>query len=352
MFAYCNNNPVNNADPLGLFSFGDLFKGVSLLSIGIAACVAAVTVVTAGACAPLAIAAAVTFGAGAVTAVNGASEVTEAVTGYNPVRDTLYGGNSAAYEKDRDRIATIAQVGTIAINTASALNLCFVAGTLIKSEDGLIPIEEIEPGDLVWAWDEETGTTALKPVVETYLNETNELTHILVAGEEIVCTPGHPFYSPVKGWAEACRLRAGDILVLVNGEYVVVEKVQHELLEAPIKVYNFEVQHFHTYCVASGVVVHNTCGETPIYRRGGTNPGNLTPRGKDIESGLSFTTEYVKGAAQTTIEQVNSTGLLRAVQDGVTHVSVKPVGATIQEWIVKGSTSIWTAALKRIVTKS
>lgn len=29
----------------------------------------------------------------------------------------------------------------------------------------------------------------------------------------------------------------GDILVLVNGEYVVVEKNQHELLENPVKVY-------------------------------------------------------------------------------------------------------------------
>ena len=28
--------------------------------------------------------------------------------------------------------------------------------------------------------------------------------------------------------------KAGDILVLSNGEYVVVEKVQHEILEAPV----------------------------------------------------------------------------------------------------------------------
>ena len=83
-----------------------------------------------------------------------------------------------------------------------------------------------------------------------------------VRGEEILCTPGHPFYSPVKGWTEACRLRAGDILVLVNGEYVVVEQVQHELLEAPIQVYNFEVEDFHTYFVSeAAILVHNKCGD-------------------------------------------------------------------------------------------
>lgn len=68
-----------------------------------------------------------------------------------------------------------------------------------------------------------------RKVVETYVNEADQLVHIWANGEEIVATPGHPFYSPVKGWTEACELRAGDILVLVNGEYVVVEKIQYEL---------------------------------------------------------------------------------------------------------------------------
>ena len=94
-------------------------------------------------------------------------------------------------------------------------------------------------GDYVWAWDEETGEKSLRRVTETYVNQTSELVHVFVGGEEIVTTPTHPFYSPVKGWTEAAQLRAGDILVLVNDEYVVVEKVQHEILESPVKVYNF-----------------------------------------------------------------------------------------------------------------
>lgn len=91
-------------------------------------------------------------------------------------------------------------------------------------------------------------------------NETNELVHVFVGGEEIVTTPSHPFYSPVKGWTEAIHLRAGDILVLVNGEYVVVEKIQHKILETPVTVYNFQVEDYHTYYVSdAGVLVHNTC---------------------------------------------------------------------------------------------
>ena len=63
---------------------------------------------------------------------------------------------------------------------------CFVAGTTVATATGLVAIEKIRAGDLVWAWDEETGDVALKPVVETYINETTELTHIFVKGEEIV----------------------------------------------------------------------------------------------------------------------------------------------------------------------
>lgn len=140
-------------------------------------------------------------------------------------------------------------------------NQCFAAGTLIATANGLIPIEDIRPGNFVWATNPETGETELKPVVQLFRNETDEWVHVTVNGEEIVCTSEHPFYSPVKGWTAACQLRAGDILVLVNGEYVVVEQVQHELLESTVATYNFEVQDFHTYYVGEqSILVHNLCG--------------------------------------------------------------------------------------------
>ena len=72
----------------------------------------------------------------------------------------------------------------------------------------------------------------------------------------------HPFYVPKKGQTSAIDLRAGDILVMLNGEYVVVEQVQHELLESPETTYNFEVEGFHTYYVGEEPVwVHNQCGK-------------------------------------------------------------------------------------------
>ena len=63
-------------------------------------------------------------------------------------------------------------------------------------------------------------------------------------------------------------MRAGDILVTVNGEYVVVEQISHELLEEPEVTYNFEVEGFHTYYVGNtSVLVHNVCGEYGTYEK-------------------------------------------------------------------------------------
>ena len=98
-------------------------------------------------------------------------------------------------------------------------------------------------------------------MLQTFENQTSELVHLSYGDEEITTTPFHPFYVPQKGWTSAVDLRAGDILVTVNGEYVVLEKVQHEILENPVAVYNFEVEDFHTYYVGdTSVLVHNKCG--------------------------------------------------------------------------------------------
>ena len=126
------------------------------------------------------------------------------------------------------------------------------------------PIEEIRKGDWVWSVAPETGDPELKQVEDVFVNETDEIVHVRYGDTEIDATPNHPFYVAEKGWVSAVNLRAGDRLQLVNGEYVTVEQVQHEILESPVKVYNFEVQDNHTYYVGgndddSAVLVHNKC---------------------------------------------------------------------------------------------
>ena len=238
MFAYCLNNPINRTDANGNWSMPNWAKvAVGAVVIG---GLAIATVATGGA----ACAVAGAFYGAAIGAASGA--ISGAVTGAVGHRIST-GSWDGAGQAAIDGAATGFMTGAIsgAITGAIHSPFCFIAGTAVLTAASTVAIEEIQAGDQVWAWNEDTGETELKPVVETYINETDELTHVFVDGEEIICTPSHPFYSPVKSWTDACKLRAGDILVLINGDYVVVEKIQHEILESPVKVYNFQVEDDH-----------------------------------------------------------------------------------------------------------
>ena len=264
MFAYYGNNPVMRTDADGeswlhWAAAAVVVAGLVALSIvscgTVAAAAGAAAAIAMGTCTGVSATATVITGAAIGASVAFAGSVVSAASSSHSVDDFAEQGEAALINTTFGA-ATGALEGHI-----NSVSYCFVAGTPVVAENGSVPIEQIEVGDFVWAWDEETDNVALKQVVETYINETTELTHVFVNGEEIVATPSHPFYCPTKGWTDAAHLRAGDILVLVNGEYVVVEKVQHELLEAPVKVYNFQVADYHTYYVGTdGVLVHNKCG--------------------------------------------------------------------------------------------
>lgn len=255
------------------------------IAIGVAAAVAAVavTVATLGAAAPGAVCSLTMVGtslglsyavASTVAAVAVAATVATAavyagniaystVTRSNPLRDTVFRGNQGAY--DTGLVLTSMATGGMLQMAAQSPGVCFAAGTLVLTESGRVAIEDIEAGDVVWAENPETGEKGLKEVVQTFKNETEELVHVCVNGEKIVTTPEHPFYVPKKGWVVAYQLRAGDILVLQSGEYVAVEMIQHEILETPVTVYNFEVEDWHTYYVGNSAILgHNDCGSKKI----------------------------------------------------------------------------------------
>ena len=100
--------------------------------------------------------------------------------------------------------------------------------------------------------------TSPKTVLETYIREVTTLVHLTVNGEEIVTTVDHPFYVKNQGFIKAGELIVGDELLDVNGNILLVENFDVELTEEPVKVYNFQVEDFHTYHVSGfGVLVHN-----------------------------------------------------------------------------------------------
>lgn len=135
---------------------------------------------------------------------------------------------------------------------------CFVAGTLILTPSGLIPIESIEVGDIVESFDSETLVVSSQLVEETYVREAYELISIIVGNEVIVTTLEHPFYVQKKGFVNAIDLKVGDVLYTINNKNVEIEQINYKSFDLPVKVYNFSVASNHTYFVSGlEIGVHN-----------------------------------------------------------------------------------------------
>lgn len=262
LFAYCMNNPVNMSDPDGNWPKWATKLVAAVAVVAVVAVVAAITVATAGAGTAIAcIAVGAAKGAAIGFAVGAVTGAATSVISNRVKTGSWKGSGKAALEGGADGALSGAITGAITGGMNS--NVCFVAGTSVLTSVGHVAIEDIRSGDKVWSENPETGEKELKEVVQIFVNETDELVHVFANGEEIITTPEHPFYVPTRGWTGAIHLRAGDILVLQNGKCVIVEKTQHELLESPIKVYNFEVADFHTYFVGdSSILVHNVCKPT------------------------------------------------------------------------------------------
>ncbi len=145
-----------------------------------------------------------------------------------------------------------------AANQAGVKPSCFVAGTLVMVVAGMVAIEKIKSGDKVISTDPETMETSPKTVPETYIKEVTTLVHLNVNGEEIITTVDHPFYVKDKGFIKAGELIVGDELLDSNCNVLLVENHSVELTDEPTKVYNFQLEDFHTYHVSGfGVLVHN-----------------------------------------------------------------------------------------------
>lgn len=287
LFAYCFNNPVNMTDEDGQWPS---WATKVLIGVAIIAAIAVVTVATAGTGTALACFAAGALNGALVGAATGAATgAAIGAVGHRISTGSWKGAGRAALNGGADGFMWGAIGGAISGGLTS--NVCFVAGTAVLTASGHVAIETIKDGDMVWSENPETGEKALKRVVQTFVHDVDHIVNVDVDGDEIKCTDEHPFWVVGKGWTGASHLQKGDKVKLKCGKIVAVDNVTVEQLKIPVKVYNFEVEDFHTYFVEkNSVLVHNMC----------TAPKNIF---SSIKNAPGYSKNFVK--VQNGLKKVN-----------------------------------------------
>jgi hypothetical protein len=166
---------------------------------------------------------------------------------------------------------------------------CFATGTLVHTKGGLKPIEEVRVGDLVLSYPDDHRTPdrfrsedeyTYKKVTRVFVTDDQPLHRLIVSNlasgdrETLYVTGNHPFYCNGTGWTPVSKMRrAGDVLENFRFGNLIVYRNYPDAGSG--KVYNFEVEDFHTYYVGKeGVWVHNACDITKITP---TRPGFEKP---------------------------------------------------------------------------
>jgi hypothetical protein len=139
---------------------------------------------------------------------------------------------------------------------------CFLAGTLVRAQTGLVPVESLKAGDRVLSQDQDTGELAYKIVVRTTIRPPSPMTRIKTLAGDIVATLGHPFWVDGHGWKMAKELTVGDLLHSLSGA-VRIDNVEPA---GDQQAYNLVVDGFNTYFVGQqGLLVHDNEFRKPTH---------------------------------------------------------------------------------------
>ncbi len=150
---------------------------------------------------------------------------------------------------------------------------CFAAGTLVLTDSGFKPIEDIRVGDQVASKQEQSGEVGFKPVTQLIFNPDQPVYALSLQGQGglidvLTVTDNHPFRiettpaqagkPAVTEWIESAKLQVGMRVVTEDGK--VLRVVSLQALHHSEPTYNFTVADYHTYFVGQNRAwVHNEC---------------------------------------------------------------------------------------------
>jgi hypothetical protein len=135
---------------------------------------------------------------------------------------------------------------------------CFLAGTLVKTVNGLIAIDKIETGTKVLSYNFETQQTEYQPVLQTFSNYAEKYVELHTENDVLKVTGAHLFYvSNENKWIAASQLSLDMQLQDDQQNLIAIKKL--DIIKAVVPTYNLEVAQNHNYYVGETqhILTHN-----------------------------------------------------------------------------------------------
>jgi hypothetical protein len=133
----------------------------------------------------------------------------------------------------------------------------FVAGTLVKTNDGFVPIEQLHSNDEIICFDL-VNSCILQPIaaitteiIDSYVDIEVSSIHIYLACNQLL------YEATDKTWVQASQLTIHNILLTYDlQQQIPITAIS--IVDQPIELYKISVSNIHTFLVSPlGIIAHN-----------------------------------------------------------------------------------------------
>ena len=150
----------------------------------------------------------------------------------------------------------------------------FVAGTLVRTSDYYVPIEDIKEKDLVTTFDFKKNVLVESEVIKISKKKIKKVIQLTIKGEVLEVAPDHKFYCPMvessffkNQWTKAENLKPNQFILSNIKEITRIDKVVEIKKEA--QVYCISIKDNHNFFVTEqDILVHNFLIMPALYALG------------------------------------------------------------------------------------